>query len=466
MSQSAATTSVSHDAEGPIARLRSLAQKARSAALGSGDRALDRRNALTAFAVRVTSAAILFLSQIALARWMGPEQFGVYVYSWTLVLVLGAIATAGLNVGAIRIVSELRERGLHDPLRGFLRAGRWLVAGFALLLASLAAGAAGLLASRDASGQWLTLAVILLAVPAYAMTDLQDGICRGFGRMASALLAPYIIRPVLILAGIGMLYASGLPLDATLAALAAVVATWIAWGLQTVIVARDLRQLVPAGPRSYDPRGWAVIAAPLMLMGAFDLAMQNIDVIVITNLLTPADAGIYFAGAKTMALILFVHYAVGSAMSNRFAAIATRGDAAAMRGVVHDAVRWTFWPSLAITAVMIALGPFLLALFGPRFAAGFPVMCILAVAIVARAAIGPAEALLNMTGGQRDCARSLMIAAMVNLGLCLALTPLMGIVGAALAVAAAIMLGAFLNWRAIRRNLGIDAGVWAAHRRA
>jgi O-antigen/teichoic acid export membrane protein len=189
--------------------------------------------------------------------------------------------------------------------------------------------------------------------------------------------------------------------------------------------------------------------------------MQNIDVIVISNLLTPADAGIYFAGAKTMALILFVHYAVASAMSNRFAAISTRGDREALAVAVRDAVRWTFWPSLVLTAVMIALGPFLLSLFGERFAAGFPVMCILAVAIVARAAIGPAEALLNMTGGQRDCARSLAFAALVNLALSVVLTPLFGIVGAAVSVAFAIIFGAFLNWRAARRNLGIDIGIWS-----
>ena len=189
--------------------------------------------------------------------------------------------------------------------------------------------------------------------------------------------------------------------------------------------------------------------------------MQHIDIIIISNLLTPTQAGIYFAAAKTMALILFVHYAVGSAMSNRFAAIATRGDGEAMKASVRDAVRLTFWPSLAITCVMLAAGQPLLSLFGPGFVEGYPVMCVLAVAIMARAAIGPAEALLNMAGGQADCARNLMIAALANLGFNLVLTPAFGIIGAAVAVAAAMMLGAVLNWRAAKRRLGIDVGIWA-----
>ncbi len=446
------------------ARVRAAIDRFRAALLGGGDRQVDRLNALMAFSVRVTSAAILFCSQIALARWMGAEQFGIYVYAWTLVLVLGAIATLGLNIGAIRIVSELRERRAEDALRGFLVGSRGAVALSAVLLMAMAAGGAWLIEARGFSGPWMTIAVIMLAIPAYSLTDLQDGICRGCARMASALLAPYILRPLFILGGIGALFLTGSPLDATHAAMVAVAATWAAWAIQTVIVARDLKSVVPGGVRAYETRAWAATSAPLMVMGIFDLAMQNIDVIVISNLLSPTDAGIYFAGAKTMALILFVHYAVGSSMSNRFAAISTRGDPEAMAGAVRDAVRWTFWPSVALAAIMLGLGNHLLALFGPKFVAGYPVMCILAVAIVGRAAIGPAESLLNMTGGQRDCARSLMIAAGANLTLNLILAPRFGIVGAAVAVATAILLGAFLNWRAARRNLGLDIGIWAVGR--
>lgn len=431
---------------------------------GTDDRTVDQRNALIAFTIRVASAAILFLLQVALARWMGADQFGAYVYAWTLVLVAGGIATAGLNHGAIRIVSELREQAAHDALRGFLLGGRLLVFLVAMTMTTAALGIVWWASSRGFAGPWLALGIMALALPAYALTDLQDGIFRGCGRMTSALLAPYIVRPLLILAAIGVLFVWGQPVDATLAAGAAVTATWLAWACQTSIFATRRGRMAPAGARAYRLHDWVATSSPLLLVSVFDLAMQNIDVIVISNLLTPADAGIYFAGAKTMALILFVHYAVGSAMANRFAAIATRGDTEAMRIAVRDAVRWTFWPSVAIAGIMLALGQHLLALFGPKFGAGYPVMWILAVAIMARAAIGPAEALLNMTGGQADCARSLMISALTNVILSVILTPVLGIVGAALAVSAALVLGAILNWRAVRRNLGFDTGIWAIRR--
>lgn len=448
---------------GAAAGTPSLAKRVSGLLLGRGERAVDRNNALIAFGVRVASAAILFASQVLLARWMGAEEYGVYVYAWTVLLVLGGIATVGLNIGAIRIVSECRERRAYDALRGFLRAGRLCVF-LAGTMIAVAVGLAALhMSARYGGGHWIAIAAVMIALPAYALTDVQDGICRGSARIVSALLAPYVVRPLLILIGIVSMFVLDARIDATSTALIAVGATWAAWAFQSVLVARDMRRIVPPGPRAYETTAWMATTSPLLLMSIFDLMMQNIDIIVISNLLPPTQAGIYFTGAKTMALILFVHYAVGSAMANRFAAIATRGDRHAMRACVRDAVRLTFWPSLAIAAVMLAAGRPLLSLFGPGFEDGFPVMCILAIAIIARAAIGPAEALLNMTGGQADCARALIIAALANLVLSLILTPLFGIVGAATAVASGMVLGAFINWRAIRRRLGIDTGIWALH---
>ena len=45
-----------------------------------------QRMAGMAFAIRVASAGVTFLSQIALARWMGGFDFGIYVAVWTWLL--------------------------------------------------------------------------------------------------------------------------------------------------------------------------------------------------------------------------------------------------------------------------------------------------------------------------------------------------------------------------------------------
>ena len=88
------------------------------------EHARTARNALLAFSVRVLSAAILYLSQIVLARWMGGYDYGVYVFVWTWVLVLGGMSNLGLGMAMIRKLPEYRVTGQLALMRGILRYGR------------------------------------------------------------------------------------------------------------------------------------------------------------------------------------------------------------------------------------------------------------------------------------------------------------------------------------------------------
>jgi O-antigen/teichoic acid export membrane protein len=306
----------------------------------------------------------------------------------------------------------------------------------------------------------LPLYLAFVCVPLYALTDMQDGIGRGNAWMGVALVPPYVLRPMLLLGVMAAAWGAGFKLDAATAACGAIVATWLTGIAQAIVLNRRISETVPPAAPSYDFAAWIKIALPLLLMIGCDLLLQNTDVLVISRYMTAADAGIYFAAGKTMALILFVHYAVGSAVANKFAALDARGDREGLRAFVKDSVNWTFWPSLAGALVILALGKPLLWLFGPEFDAGYPVMCILVVGFLIRSCMGPAEYLLNMLGEQRLCALVLAVAATVDIALNFALVPRFGLVGAATATAASLSLGATLNAIVIRRRLGIDIAIW------
>src|SRR6201982_2276405 len=108
---------------GPIARLRSMLG---SLLGGSSEASVTRRLAGTIFIIRVISAALAYLSQILLARWMGTSDYGVYVYVWTWVLLLGSMMDFGISASAQKIIPEYRTSGDHALLRGFLSGSRWL----------------------------------------------------------------------------------------------------------------------------------------------------------------------------------------------------------------------------------------------------------------------------------------------------------------------------------------------------
>src|SRR3979490_2984292 len=104
---------------GVIARLRSMLG-------GSSEASVTKRLAGTIFIIRVVSAALAYLSQILLARWMGGSDYGVYVYVWTWVLLLGSMMDFGVSASAQKIIPAYRTGGENALLRGFLSGRRWM----------------------------------------------------------------------------------------------------------------------------------------------------------------------------------------------------------------------------------------------------------------------------------------------------------------------------------------------------
>nr|WP_281365444.1 polysaccharide biosynthesis C-terminal domain-containing protein [Hyphomicrobium methylovorum] len=415
---------------------------------------------MLAFSVRVMSAGLLYLTQIALARWMGGSEYGIYVAVWTWVLILGAMSHLGLNLAAIRLVPAYRETGDFDRLRGLTRSVRLVALGSGT--AVMLAGVAGvwLFQEHIQSHYVLPLYLALVCIPLYALTDVQDGLGRGNAWMGVALIPPYLLRPSLLLLGMIAAKASGLGMDAATAAAAAIIATWLTGIVQALVLNRRLRETVPPGPRLSDLPAWLTISLPLLVMMTAELLMQNTDILVVSRFMSPQDVGIYFAAGKTMALILFVHYAVGSAVAHKLAALHSRGDDAGLRAFVNDAVNWTFWPSLASALVILTLGKPLLSLFGPEFSTGYPVMCILVIGFLFRSAMGPAEYLLNMLGEQRACAAVLLSGAAINVVLNFLAVPRFGLEGAAGATALSLTIIALTSAYVVRRRLGIEIAIW------
>ena len=68
---------------------------------------------------------------------MGGSDYGVYVYVWTWVLLLGSMMDFGISASAQKIIPEYRASGEHALLRGFLSGSRWMT--FAVSVAGLAA---------------------------------------------------------------------------------------------------------------------------------------------------------------------------------------------------------------------------------------------------------------------------------------------------------------------------------------
>jgi O-antigen/teichoic acid export membrane protein len=433
---------------GALARLRAMLG-------GSSEASLTKRLAGTIFIIRVASAGLAYLSQILLARWMGSSDYGVYVYVWTWVLLLGSMMDFGISVSAQKLIPEYRTRGEHALLRGFLSGSRWMTFIVSSIVSLLLAVVVKLLSPWIEPGAVVPLYIGCLTLPAFVVANTQDGIARSHDWMRLGLMPQFVVRQSLIIGFTAGAFALGFHLAATAAMLASAAAVWIAMTGQMIVMNRRLRDTVEAGPKAYDFRGWLAVSLPILMVEGFYLLLSYTDVLLLQQFRSSEEVGVYFAVVKTLALVSFIHYAMSATTAHRFAEYHATGDRARLSAYVAHAIQWTFWPSVAATALLLAFGKPLLWLFGPQFTAGYDIMFVAAIGLVVRSAIGPVERLLNMLGHQHICALAYASAFVMNVVLCVLLIPRFGGYGAAAATSLALVFETVLLFWIVRRRLGL-----------
>ena len=310
----------------------------------------------------------------------------------------------------------------------------------------------------------LPLYLACLAMPMYGLMHMQEGIARSYNWVNLSNLPPYVIRQVVLIALMGGAYASGLATDAVSATIMAVISYWIITAGQFLIVNRRLARIVAAGTKAYDFRCWLSIALPIFLIESFYLMLSYCDVIILKQFASPHDVAVYYAAAKTLALVAFVYYAVAQTAAHKFAEFHVTGDHQRLADFLAHIIRLTFWPSFAATLVVIAFGIPLLWLFGRDFTEGYYLMFILAVGLLARASVGPVERLLVMLDQHFICAAIYAAAFTINAALCLALIPHFGMAGAAISTSTALLAESMLLFVVTKRRLGYHVFIFGRTR--
>jgi O-antigen/teichoic acid export membrane protein len=455
---SAATTAERLLPERLALRLRPVVERIDAVVFAPGERGEAGRMSLIAFGIRIVSAAIAFVSQVLLARWMGSFEYGIFVLVWTTMIIAGSISGFGFHTTVIRFIPEFREKNMMAELRGVLLASRLFVLLVSTTIMFAAMLALWLLSDHVEPYYVIPFMLGMFCLPMVALSDLLQGMARAHSWAIAALAPTYLTRPILILVFMVLAIALGYPANAKVAICATILATYATTLAQLVSITAHVDRKLPPGPRNIHLKAWLAVSLPIFLVESFFYLLTNADVLMVGMYMQPEDVAVYFATVKTLALVHFVYFAVKAGVAQRYAQF-THGDREKLADFARETVAWTFWPSLLMAIVVLALGEPMLALFGPGFQDGYPLLFLLVIGVVARAAVGPCESLLTMSGHQNACAVVIALTLALNIGLSVLLIPRFGLWGAAAATATSMAFEAtalsFTAWRKLGIRMAI-----------
>jgi len=395
------------------------------------------RQSLMFFLGTVFTMGAGYLVKIYIARVLGAEQLGLYTLGMTLVSLTQLVAVLGLPSAAGRYVAAYNATGRFEELRGFLTRSVAVVVFLNLIFSSglLLCGPwiARHLYHAPALGQYIPFLAALTILGSLNVFYCQ--VLAGFKDVAKRTVITNFIGSPLVIVLTVVLLASGTGMRGYLAAQIANSVVVVA------LLVAATRKLTPPAARfsrdplpSFDPDIRAFAAAAFG-MGVLDFLVTQADKIVLGLCLSPALVGIYAVASTLSALIPIILQSVNQIFAPVIAELRAQARHEVLEKLFQTLTKWVLGLTLPLAFVVMAFALPLMRIFGPGFDAGWPVVVIGAIGQVVNCGVGSVGFLLLMSGNQRRLMRVQFAMAGVSVLVNVALIPVLGIVGAAVAAA-------------------------------
>ena len=409
--------------------------------------------------IQVLGAALAYLLQVLLARWMGADEFGLYIYAFSWVAFLALPAQLGFNTALLRLVAQYNVMGEYSRLKGLLQRSHQLTLLSSFIVAGVGIGVVLLLRDSLTAGLLPVMIVAFGLIPILVTAQLSQATSRALRYVKEAYLPEYVMQPFIVICIAFLVQIT----RGSVSALAAMNIKLLAVGLSLVVRWFWLWRMSLHTLRQHKPiietKFWLSVSIPLVLFSASSLILNQTDILMIGTLLNPAESGIYSVAVKTANLTAFALAAVNAIAAPMIASLYQEGRIQDLQNMVKIATIWIFWISLPICLMLILGGHLFLRLFGEEFMAARLSLAILAVGQLFNAMCGSVGNLMIMTGYQNESAKVIAYAAILNLVLNGSLIPLFGIYGAAISTAVSTILWNIWLMILVYKRLGIKSSV-------
>jgi O-antigen/teichoic acid export membrane protein len=407
---------------------------------GNGLKAQLVRGALGVGGLKLLSLPLTLAASILLARGLGPEGYGLYVFVMAVITMLALPVGPGLGHLVTREVAKYQHGEDWSLFRGLLRRGhQFVLLGSAVLIAGLAI-IANLNASWTMGDRWTLLFIGSAMLPLLGLNALHSNTLRGLRHVFQAQLPELLARPIFHLLFAASLLGFGL-LNPVTALASQIVATALAVLLCARILQRYRPRPVKEAVPAYRNGEWGRAIMPFTLLTAVGTLNAQIGILALGGLGTDKDVAalqVAQSGAMLVALsMIIVNLVIGPHITRAH----RERNKAGLQQLSRQSARAALAVSFPIALPLIFFGgPIINLVYGEAYAdmATWP-LAILAIGQLGNVAFGSVGMFLTMSGYERDTLFGQVIALVVNGAAAMMLIPFLGVIGAALAVSIGIL---------------------------
>lgn len=426
-----------------------------------------------------------FAVTVLTVRGLGQVKAGVLFSATAVFLIAAMVAKLGTPTALVYWLSRLRVLRRKDLLRRALAVAlgpvglAGVLTGVALYIWAEPAAQISISNRANASPAELDdfvtqLRIMAVLVPFAALSDAVLAATRGYRNMRATVLIEKILRPGIQIVALGAAVLVGshvtsvYTIGSTAPYLLTVVLAWLwlgrlvrpqntAAGPTGVLADTELGTLKALDDNHFARDFWR-FTTPRAVASVIQLVLQRSGILLVSGLLGFASGALFTSATRFVIVGQLGNQAISTAVQPRLAEALTRGDRATANALYQSSTGWlvlTAWPIYVMTAVF---APVYLRLFGDAFTtnSAIAIVWLMAIATMFANGCGMVDMVLAMAGKTSWNLINVIIALIVNVVLTIVLIPPMGLAGAAVAWATALIVSNAIPVIQIARSLKLQ----------
>jgi len=364
---------------------------------------------------------------VLLARELAPEGYGLFTFALGLGLVGGRVGALGWPVLMLRFIPVYLSEERWGMLKGLLRTANWVVLTAGCIFGCLVVTGGVWLGPQHELYSGFLLGGLLL--PVMSLRSLARNTLAGYKNPAKGIFIDELLPPLLVC----LVLITPFVASAVEAALFYLAASAAAVAVGAWLLANLEHPKTASAKAERHLRLWMAIALPALVGMSAKLLMNKTDVIMIAPLSNLEEVGLYGAALRITYLQTFPVVVLSTVLSPLFSTAFSQNQFGRLRKLFLGAllIAGVFSGIVAIP-VILAREPIMTTLFGADYAAGAPVIAVLALAQTTASLGFITTSLLLMSGRQNVFGTLTLIALSVNVLGNFALIPQYGAFGGAI----------------------------------
>ena len=402
--------------------------------------------------------ALAYLTQIFLARWLGPKYFGYYSMAATVGILLSMLGSLGFPMSMGRFLPQY----LGEKSYGYYKGMFSYTTRMALLTSALLCAVAfpfltftGM-PSDEVHVMWLALAL----VPLSALGDVVGPTLKSQKLWLETFLPKMLLAPALLLASAWVMHQRLGDLTAGHMMAALVFATAASVGLEWFFYKTKSLKEIKQAKALEDSRKWLHASLPTLVVMLFGVIVNRADLILVGVIVGHHEAGIYAVALFTAELVSLFKNAGKTVIPSIIGPLFYKKDYESIQVLGGYLSRLAFICTLIGAGVIAVFGHQLLGIFGAEFTAGYQALLILLVMQLLRAASGVPGLLLIMTNKQTELVKVYSLSVVVQITLLAVLLPKHGILGAAIATTITEIVAIVSISSTAKKVTGLSSGLF------